>query len=89
VKFRLSLLFIVLTCIACGRLQKHDIEADLISEMERNCTKVEIKRDFDQVVYVIAYTGKVSKGRCPVALIQGWKDDKIIKKKEVEICGCR
>jgi len=76
-------------CIACARLQKRDIEASLISEMEKNCKKVEIKMDYDQKVYVITYTGKVSKDRCPIALIHGWKDDRIIGKKEVDICGCK
>ena len=88
-KFLFALLFIVTAFIACVRLQKHNIEADLVSEMEKNCKKVEIKRDYDQGVYVITYTGKVSKDRCPIALIQGWKDGGIIEKKEVEICGCK
>jgi hypothetical protein len=88
-KFLLALLFIVVALTACARLQKHDIEADLISEMEKNCKKVEIKRDYDHEVYVITYTGKVSKDRCPMALIRGWKDSRIIKEKEVAICGCR
>jgi hypothetical protein len=88
-KFIFALLFIVSACIACARLQKHDIEANLISEMEKNCKKVEVKMDYDQRVYVITYTGKVSKDRCPIALVQGWKDGKIIEKKEVEICGCK
>ena len=88
-KFQFAFLFIVLTCIACASLRKHDIEANLISEMEKNCKKVEVKMDYDQGVYVITYTGKVSKDRCPMALIQGWKDGGTIEKKEVEICGCR
>jgi hypothetical protein len=88
-KFLFALLLTVLTCIACASLRKHDIEADLISEMEKNCKKVEVKMDYDQRVYVITYTGKVSKDRCPIALVQGWKDGKIIEKKEVEICGCK
>lgn len=88
-KFLFALLLTVLTCIACASLRKHDTEADLISEMEKNCKKVEVKMDYDQRVYVITYTGKVSKDRCPIALVQGWKDGKIIEKKEVEICGCK
>lgn len=88
-KFLFALLIMATACFACARLQKHDIEADLISEMEKNCKKVEVKMDYDQRVYVITYTGKVSKDRCPIALIQGWKDDGTIEKKEVEICGCR
>ncbi len=76
-------------CIACARLQKHDIEANLTSEMEKNCKKVEIKMDYDQGVYIITYTGKVSKDRCPIALVRGWKDGRITEEKEVEICGCK
>ncbi|MFI5295769.1 MAG: hypothetical protein ACHQ0Y_12195 [Thermodesulfovibrionales bacterium] len=88
-KFLLALLFIVVALTACASLRKHDIEANLISEMEKNCKKVEVKMDYDQRVYVITYTGKVSKGRCPIALIQGWKNDGTMEKKEVEICGCK
>ncbi len=88
-EFLFALLFIAMTFIACGRLQKRDVDADLISEMERNCKKVEIKKDYDQAVYIISYTGKVSKDRCPLALIRGWKGDRLIREKQVEICGCR
>ena len=85
----LFLLFVILSCVSCAGLQKGDIETKLISEMEGNCKKVEIKRDYDQSVYVIEYTGKMSKERCPVALIRAWKDGKLIQEKEVDICGCR
>jgi hypothetical protein len=88
-KLLFALLFMATACIACARLQRHDIEANLISEMEKNCKNVEIKMDYDQGVYVITYTGKASKDRCPIALIQGWKDGGIIEKKEVEICRCK
>lgn len=88
-KFFLALLLIVSACSACVSSRKHDIDANLISGMEKNCRNVEIKMDYDQGVYIIAYTGKVSKDRCPIALIQGWKDGGIIKKKEIEICGCK
>jgi hypothetical protein len=69
--------------------QKKGIEGVLIFEMAGNCKKVQIKRDYAQEVYVIAYTGKVSKDGCPVALIQGWKDERPVNEKEVEICECR
>ncbi len=88
-KFLIALLFIAMALCACGRLQKRDIQADMISEMERNCRKVEIKRDYDHGVYVITYTGKISKDRCPIALIRGWEEGRTIENKEVEICGCR
>jgi hypothetical protein len=70
-------------------LRTSDIETKLIAELEEDCKRVEIKMDYDQGVYVIAYTGQVSKGRCPLAMIRGWKDGRLIKEKEVEICGCR
>lgn len=49
----------------------HNIESELISEMEENCKRVEVKMDYDGVVYVIEYTGKLAKSRCPSALITG------------------
>ena len=81
--------FTALACLSCAGSRKPDLEAQLISEMEGDCKKVEIKRDHEQAVYVIAYTGRISKDRCPLALIQGWKDGKIIREKEAEICGCK
>jgi len=89
VKFLFAILLIVLTCGACASLRKHDVESSLIAEMGQDCKKVEIKMDHDQGVYVITYTGKVSKDRCPIALIRGWKDGGIIEEKEVEICDCK
>ncbi len=88
-KFLFVLLVIVSACIACARFQKHDIAADLVSEMERNCKKVEVKRDYDHRVYVITYTGKLSKGRCPMAVVRGWEEGRTIENREVEICGCK
>ena len=61
----------------------------MVSEMTGNCKKVEIKMDYDGGVYVMTYTGKVSKNGCPVALLRGWKDGSTIKEKELEICGCK
>ncbi len=88
-KLLFTLLFVAVTCLACARLEKHDVDAGLISEMEKNCKKVEIKKGYDQAVYVIAYTGKVSKAGCPLALIRGWKNDRIIEERQVEICRCK
>ena len=88
-KFPLALLLLVFSCIACAHLRKRDIGPNLISEMEKDCRKVMIKMDYDEGVYVITNTGKISKDKCPIALIQGWKDDRIIEQKEVDICGCR
>jgi hypothetical protein len=78
-----------LACLSCAGLGKSVIEAQLIAEMEGDCKKVEIKRDYQQTVYVIAYTGRMSRDRCPLALMQEWEDGRMIREKEVEICGCR
>ena len=89
VKFIFSSLLITSVLASCGIWQKRDIESRLISEMAENCKKVVIKMNYDKGVYVITYTGKVSKDGCPVAFLQGWKDERLIKEKELEICGCR
>lgn len=92
VKMHAKVLLIFLAafvCASCAGFHRPEIESQLVAEMEGDCKKVEIKRDYQQTVYVIAYTGKVSKDKCPLALIQGWKDGKVIREKEVEICGCR
>ena len=85
----LSILLITLTCLSCVGLRKGGVETKMISEMEGDCGKVEIKRDYDQGVYVIEYTGKMTKERCPIALMRAWKDGKLIKEKEMDICGCK
>ena len=89
VKFIFSSFLITSVLSSCATWQKKDIEGRLISEMAGNCKKVQIKRDYAQEVYVIMYTGKVSKDGCPVALLQGWKSERLIKEKELEICGCK
>jgi hypothetical protein len=82
-------LLITAICASCVTWQKAGIEHRLISEMAKDCKKALIKMDYEQGVYVISYTGKVSKDGCPVALLQGWKEERAIKEKELEICGCR
>jgi len=89
IKFIFSSLLISSLFTSCGIWQKRDIEGGLISEMAEDCKRVVIKRDYDKEVYIIKYTGKVSKDGCPVALLQGWKDERLIKEKELEICGCK
>lgn len=88
-KLLFEVFFVVSSCISCASLFRSDVETRLVSEMGGNCKKVEIKMDYYDKVYVIEYTGKVSKDKCPIALIQAWKDGGLIEKKEVEICGCR
>lgn len=87
-KFIFSSLLITSVFASCGIWQKRDIEGRLISEMAEDCKRVVIKMDYDKGVYVITYTGEVSKDGCPVALLQGWKDERLIKEKELENCGC-
>ena len=88
-KLPLAIFFAASACISCAGMFRSDIENRLISEMEGNCKQVEIKMDYDGGVYVISYTGKVSEDKCPMALIQAWKDGALIKEKEVGICRCR
>jgi hypothetical protein len=88
-KLSLTIFFVVSACISCAGLFRSDIETRLIAEMEGNCKKVEIKMDYEGGVYVITYTGKVSKDKCPIALIQAWKNGALIKEKEALICRCR
>jgi hypothetical protein len=88
-KFIFSSLLITSVFASCGIWQKSDIEGRLISEMAEDCKKVVVKRDYDKGVYVIRYTGEVSKDGCPVALLQEWKNERLIKEKKMEICGCK
>ena len=88
-KFIFSSLLITTVFAACGIWQKRDIEDRLISEMTNNCKRVVSKMDYDGEVYVITYTGEVSKNGCPVALLKGWKAERLIKEKKLEICGCK
>lgn len=88
-KFVFSSILITSVFASCVSWQKKDIEGKLIFEMAENCKKVVIKMDYNKGVYVITYTGEVSKDGCPVALLQGWKDERLIKEKKLEICGCK
>ncbi len=88
-KLSLAIFFVVTACISCAGMFRSDIEKRLISEMEGNCTKVEVKMDYEGEVYVISYTGKVSEDKCPVASIKAWKNGALIEEKEVRICRCR
>lgn len=79
----------IFSLASCAGMLGRDMDAILILEMEKNCNKVEVKRDYQGTVYVITYTGKTSKDKCPVAAIRAWKNDTLIEEKEVGICGCR
>src|SRR6266498_2965179 len=85
----LAIFLMISVLISCAGVFRRDIDTRLISEMEGNCNKVEIKRDYEGGVYVITYTGRISKDKCPTALIRAWKNGGLIKEKEVEVCGCR
>ena len=89
IKFIVSSLLITSVIAACGIWQKRDIEGRLLSEMTENCKRVMSKMDYDKGMYVMTYTGEVSKDGCPVALFQEWKDERLIKEKKLEICGCK
>lgn len=80
---------VVFGLVSCASTQKRDIESELIAAMIAKCKSVEIKVDEGREVYVIDPTHKSSDNRCPIALIRGWRDGKIIKEKEVEICECK
>ena len=82
-------LLITLTCVSCAGLSKSDIIPKMISEMEHDCRKVEIKRDYGQDIYVMEYTGKMSRERSPIALVRTWREGKLIEEKEVSVCGCK
>ncbi len=78
-----------LTCISCASAQKKDIESMLISAFTESCKTAEIKFHGDREIYMISPTGRVSAGGCPTAVIKGWREGRMIKEKEVEVCGCR
>ncbi len=83
----IATVFIVSTCISCASTQKQDIDGKLIAAMAANCKTVEMKADRE--TYTISPTGKISENGCPVALIRGWREGRIIREREVEICKCR
>lgn len=80
-------LVVLLGCISCAGTQRRDVESELIAAVEKKCKTVEIKAD--EEVYIIDPTQKLSGNGCPIALIRGWKDGRMIKEKEVEICACK
>src|SRR3990172_702973 len=86
-KTLLAVMIVSLGCFSCAGTQRRDVESDLIAAMEAKCKSVEIKADSE--VYVIDPTLKLSGNGCPIALIRGWRDGRIIKEKEVEICACK
>ena len=90
---RLAVLFVAVflsfICLSCVSAHKKDIEAMLISAMAETCKTEEIKVDYDRGIYMITPTGKLSGNGCPIAVIRGWKEGRVIKEKEVEVCECR
>ena len=83
-----TLLVMVVMIGGCASTQKQDIESKLISAFAVNCKTVELKVDGDHDIYMITPTGRVDSNGCPIALIMGWREGKIIKEKEVEVCEC-
>ncbi len=82
-----AVIIVFLCGVSCASTQRRDVESDLIAAMEAKCKSVEIKADSE--VYVIDPTPKLSENGCPIALMRGWRDGRIIKEKEVEICACK
>ncbi len=80
---------ILATCLSCAGTPKKDIEGMLISTFGETCKTAEIKFHGDLDIYIISPTGKVSPNGCPVAMIRGWREGRLIKEKEVEVCECR
>jgi hypothetical protein len=85
--FLWAIIMVFLCCVSCATTQRRDVESDLIAAMEAKCKSVEIKADGE--VYVIGPTQKLSENGCPIALIKGWRDGRIIREEEVEICACK
>ena len=84
----LGILILIATMIGgCATTQKQDIESKLISAFAANCKTVELKVE-DHDTYMITPTGRVDSNGCPITLIMGWREGKIIKEKEVEVCEC-
>ena len=73
----------------CATTQKQDIESKLISAFATHCKTVELKVDEDHDIYMITPTGRVDGNGCPITLIMGWREGKIIKEKEVAVCECK
>jgi len=84
-----ALLILVVMIGGCATTQKQDIESKLISAFAVNCKTVELKADEDHDIYMITPTGRVNANGCPITLIMGWREGKVIKEKEVEVCECR
>jgi len=86
----LGILLVIAAMIGgCATTQKQDIESKLISAFAVNCKTVELKTDEDHDIYMITPTGRVNANGCPITLIMGWREGKVIKEKEVEVCECR
>jgi hypothetical protein len=85
----LGILIVIAAMVGgCATTQKQDIESKLISAFAANCKTVELKVDGDHDIYMITPTGRVDANGCPITLIMGWREGKIIKEKEVEVCEC-
>lgn len=90
---RLAVLFvmalILFVVVSCASTHKKDIESIMISAFIETCKTAEVKFHGDRDIYIISPTGKMSANGCPMALITGWSEGRVIKEKEVEVCECR
>jgi len=88
--FLLGILLIMAVVLGgCATTQKQDIDSKLISAFAAQCKTVELKVGEDHDIYMITPTGRVDSNGCPITLMMGWREGKIIKDKEAEVCECR
>ena len=83
------ILLFLFACLSCASAPKKDVDSMLISAFTETCKTAEIKFHGDLEIYIISPTGKVSAAGCPIASIKGWREGKMIREKEVEVCECK
>jgi hypothetical protein len=79
---------LLIISLSCASTHKKDIEAVLVSAFNKGCKTVEMKFHGDRDIFTISPTGKISSNGCPTAIIKGWREGRLIEKKEVEVCEC-
>ncbi len=87
--FTFVIILMSLACLSCASAPKKDIDSMLISAFIESCKTAEIKFHGDLEIYVISPIGRLSESGCPMASIKGWREGRIIREKEVEVCECK
>ncbi len=87
--FLCFIVLLSLACLSCASAPKKDIDSMLISAFSESCKTAEIKFHGDLEIYIISPTGRLSEAGCPMASIKGWREGRMIREKEVEVCECR